>query len=527
MTQERTAETADAAPLKAAFPASLEHLTGAQQGSVSWLGADLLDVSLSTANTVQLSDAAAAPPAGEPLAQLRRVDGGFELTAAKPNTIWINGRAVRQAPLANGDIIEFGETGPLSRFHLHRDGRGKKRAAAVILRDCRDYLRASRQPLHRRSARASATLARRLTRETTVLFRISVVCAIALLVGFALHQYRQNARLAEALQSSEARVEQIAAALARARREALQAGDLQALREELAARLGTQQGRLAALEKRSGAIARVISGSVASVAFVQGAFGYRDKQSGRVLRRVVGPAGEPLITPFGQPVLSLEGDGPPVEIQYTSTGFAIAGTPVLVTNRHVAYPWEDAPSALGGKLEPVMTRFQAYFPQRPEPLAVELLKASDTADLALLRVLDPSGMKGIGLHLSETPPKQGDDIIVLGYPTGLRSLLAQSGEAFIEKLQAAAETDFWAVSKQLAAAGFIQPLASRGIVGQATPAAVVYDAETTHGGSGGPVLDMNGRIVAVNSAILPEYGGSNFGVPAALLRTLLQQAGYP
>ena len=55
---------------------------------------------------------------------------------------------------------------------------------------------------------------------------------------------------------------------------------------------------------------------------------------------------------------------------------------------------------------------------------------------------------------------------------------------------------------------------ARGIVGQVTHAAVVYDAETTLGGRGGPVLDVAGRVVAVNADIIPEYGGSNLGVPA-------------
>jgi len=71
----------------------------------------------------------------------------------------------------------------------------------------------------------------------------------------------------------------------------------------------------------------------------------------------------------------------------------------------------------------------------------------------------------------------------------------------------------------------IAPLASRGIVGQATAATIVYDAETTHGGSGGPVLDANGVVVAVNTAILPEFSGSNLGVPAKKVHELLKQAG--
>ena len=70
-------------------------------------------------------------------------------------------------------------------------------------------------------------------------------------------------------------------------------------------------------------------------------------------------------------------------------------------------------------------------------------------------------------------------------------------------------------------AGYIAPLATRGFVGQVTPAAVVYDAETTSGGSGGPVINLAGEVIAVNAAILPEFGGSNLGVPIAFARELL------
>ena len=80
------------------------------------------------------------------------------------------------------------------------------------------------------------------------------------------------------------------------------------------------------------------------------------------------------------------------------------------------------------------------------------------------------------------------------------------------------------MARHLAGAGQISPLASRGIVGQVTDAAVVYDAETTRGGSGGPVLGLNGEVVAVNPAILAEFGGSNLGVPASYAQQLLIQA---
>jgi len=92
----------------------------------------------------------------------------------------------------------------------------------------------------------------------------------------------------------------------------------------------------------------------------------------------------------------------------------------------------------------------------------------------------------------------------------------------ISQLGATGEIGFWAVADRLAVANAIQPLASSGIVGQITGRAVVYDAETTSGGSGGPVLNGAGRVVAVNAAILPEFGGSNMGVPVVFARALLE-----
>ena len=65
----------------------------------------------------------------------------------------------------------------------------------------------------------------------------------------------------------------------------------------------------------------------------------------------------------------------------------------------------------------------------------------------------------------------------------------------------------------------------RGIVGQVSESAVAYDAETTRGGSGGPVLNARGELVAVTRAVIPEYGGSNLGVPVSGVLSLLSQAG--
>ncbi len=60
-----------------------------------------------------------------------------------------------------------------------------------------------------------------------------------------------------------------------------------------------------------------------------------------MLRHVVDDDGRPLISLIGQPLLSLEDDGPVAERQFTGTGFAVGDGGVLVTNRHVALPWEN------------------------------------------------------------------------------------------------------------------------------------------------------------------------------------------
>jgi S1-C subfamily serine protease len=82
----------------------------------------------------------------------------------------------------------------------------------------------------------------------------------------------------------------------------------------------------------------------------------------------------------------------------------------------------------------------------------------------------------------------------------------------------------WEIAAKLAESGAISPLTTRGIVGQRTGSAVVYDAETSRGGSGGPVLGPGGRVVAVNMGLMPEFGGSNLGVPVRQVRRLLEKA---
>ena len=508
---------------------AFEHLTGPARGTATWVNsaASALDVLLSDRRRVRVSEADGALADEVVVARLHRAGETYEIEALEDQPLWVNGNRVSAKKLEHRDVIEFGHAGPLSRFELYSDGSRVRKSVSDIFGDCVDYVRVSRRPIIVRLVYAVRDMLRGVSLETTILFRISVIVAIIVLAAITVELGRLNLQLQQQIQSEAERLESVAGALTRARKEALTPGDLNALRQELSHRLTAAAERLSMLEERTEASARVIASAMRSIIFLQGSYGFRDTKTDRMLRYTVDDEGQVFLSPHGQPLLTLEGDGPVAERQFTGTAFIVTDTGVLVTNRHVALPWEEdtgVEDLAQQGMEPVLLKFIGYLPDVREPFPVKLLQASDDADLAILQC---AGVTGGLPHLSigDTPPKPGDEVIVMGYPTGLRAMLAQTGKGFIEELQESEDLDFWQIATRLSEEKFIRPLASRGIVGQVTRAAVVYDAETTHGGSGGPVLDIHGKVIAVNAAIIPEYGGSNLGVPADRVRQLLTEAG--
>ena len=367
---------------------------------------------------------------------------------------------------------------------------------------------------------------RRIATETTMLFRLGTVFVLILLGFIVYQQYKINVMQQMELAKSNSRIKDFAKILTETRREALTPSDLAQLKDALTRDLDASIDRLAELEKRSIATETVISGSASSVVFLQGSYGYREKSSGRLMRHVLGADGEAIFDPPGTPLLSLDGDGPPAERYYTGTGFAIADGSILATNRHIAEPWKpddiisDTPL---NNLQPYIIKLIAYSPGLVEAKRLELLKVSADSDLALLRLA--SGEQALfPLPIATNPVAHGGSVIVMGYPTGLRSILARSGASFIEELQQSKKIGFWEITKWLAEKDVIKPLASVGIVAQFTTEFLVYDAATTHGGSGGPVLNSRGEVIAINAAILPGYGGSNLGIPAQKLLEFMANA---
>ncbi|NDW47523.1 serine protease [Ruegeria sp. PrR005] len=510
------------APTQHPDAAVLEHLTGRNRGLYSWITSDAVDILLDDDGILRALAAGDVRVSGQVVARILRQKNGFHLITAPRARVWVNRQPVEAADLTQGDVIEFEENGPLSRIRIYDAQHHRQSSLSDILGDAESYLRTSRRPLVRRLARATGMVLSRVVTSPSILFRAGVVITLGVLAVFAGWQYFSDRALQQQIEGGRLQVDALASALEKAQREAIRPGDLNALQDEIGVRLRVNAERIDTLEDQSTAGTRVVSLATGSVVFLQGGYGLRVRDSGQMLRHVLGRDGSRLIYPNGQPVLSPDGEGPVAEAQVTGTGFVLRGAGVIVTNRHVAAPWEQN-SALqfgGDTLEPVLTRFIGYIPGRPDAIGLSILALSDTADLALVVPADISSLPD-GLDLAETLPVPGQEVLVMGYPTGLMSMLARSGEQFVEEMRLSGRTGFWEVAEQLAAAGLMWPLSSRGIVGQITQASVVYDAETTHGGSGGPVLNLQGQVVAVNTAILPDFGGSNLGVPVAEVRALL------
>ncbi|MEP2031386.1 MAG: trypsin-like peptidase domain-containing protein [Paracoccaceae bacterium] len=505
--------------------AFLEGLTGPSKGQIIWLSDDVVSASVGDDRLLLISKDGSTSSNSDQVAFLSWDGGSYTIEAVDNRHVWVNGHRISSVHLMHGDMIEFEDHGPMSRFRLCQDSFPTKWPVNEIVGDALAYARSSRRPLSGRMSMALRESFRRMALQTTYFFRLSVVAVLCAFTAFGIVLYRNDQKIQATLAQDARRIEAVTLLLAQTRDEALSEEDLTYLQQQLETRMTQNTERLGALEKRSDAASRVIAASAPSIAFVQGAFGLRHVDSGELLRRVLGPGGQMLETPFGQPRIELNGDGPPAEFQFTGTGFLLGNGQHLVTNRHVALPWTagDRVRAFEASgLKPEMLKMSVYLPDMQGAISAELLGFSEVADVAVLTVA-PLRIDGRGLSLSPTPTRAGEEVYLLGYPTGLKALLAQAGSEFVNSIKKNSETDFWSVAARLSDRNLINPLASGGIVAQVSSSAVVYDAETTVGGSGGPALNRFGRVVAVNAAILPEFGGSNIGVPVSRVEDLLSE----
>ena len=167
------------------------------------------------------------------------------------------------------------------------------------------------------------------------------------------------------------------------------------------------------------------------------------------------------------------------------SGVILTSDGYVVTNNHVVGGADEVKVVLSDRRE-----FDA-----------EIVFADQQSDLALLKLNDASGLPVLELRDSDSL-EVGDLVLAIGNPFGVG---------------------------QTVTSGIISALArtsgrGRGRVGGYF---IQTDAAVNPGNSGGALVDMAGRLVGVNTAILTRSGGSNgigFAVPANLVAQALESA---
>ena len=287
--------------------------------------------------------------------------------------------------------------------------------------------------------------------------------------------------------------------------------------QSLEKQLQTTENRLSRLENEGRIAETIVHTYGPSVCLLHVVVGFRDKDSGQVIRIVTDANGKPQVDDKGMISLETTGTGPPLQLDVFGTGFLVGGDGRLLTNHHVAEPW------WGNKeLKPLLDRgaaafaasYTAYFPEASEGMAAKVDQISPDADLATLKLQAAAPPHTAVLLLDERSQASvtGDPVVLIGYPTGIDGILARAGGDVTQKLAEDAH-DVTQIVSQLAAQHLIRPTTTQGHIGDVLKDKIVYDAATTSGGSGGPLFNRQGKVIGVNFAILTDFGGSNLAVP--------------
>ena len=164
------------------------------------------------------------------------------------------------------------------------------------------------------------------------------------------------------------------------------------------------------------------------------------------------------------------------------SGFVIDGeNGYIITNNHVV---KDA--------EEIRVTFQDE-----ETLPAELIGTDEKTDLAVLKV--ETDKKLVAVEFGDSDPlRVGDWIVAIGNPFGL-------GGTVTAGIVSARQRDINAGPYD----DFIQT-----------------DASINRGNSGGPMFDVNGKVIGINTAIFSPSGGSvgiGFAIPTALAKPVIDQ----
>jgi serine protease Do len=296
---------------------------------------------------------------------------------------------------------------------------------------------------------------------------------------------------------------------------------------KLQSQLAAVDSRLQKLETEGKVAQTIIQAYEPSVCLIHVVLAFREHTTGLKLHYAgMTSSGEPTTDEHNNPLLSLTGTGPEVHLDVFGTGFLVSASGQILTNHHVAEPWwqnDDLKEMLDQGVEPVIAEMTAYFPGVPHGIAIDTEKISSAADVAVVKGnVSALGIKQIALADGRRSAVSGGPVVLLGYPTALDAILARAGAETLRSIAAASKGDPKQVMEELARRSLIRPTTTQGHIGDVLADKIVYDAQTTSGGSGGPLFNNEGKVIGINFAMVREFGGSNFAIPVAYGKSLLK-----
>jgi serine protease Do len=211
------------------------------------------------------------------------------------------------------------------------------------------------------------------------------------------------------------------------------------------------------------------------------------RQSIQVSRsRQLPPGFEEFFRRFGAPAPEGQGDEPQTQRGGSlGSGFIISADGYVVTNNHVV-----SPSRTGATVEQITVTL----PDRRE-FEAELVGRDAASDLAVLKI------RGTNLPFvrfgDSTQARVGDWVVAIGNPFGLGGTVT---------------------------AGIVSAL-HRNIGAGIYDRYIQTDASINFGNSGGPMFDLNGNVIGINTALISPSGGNvgiGFAIPAEQARPIVE-----
>ena len=163
---------------------------------------------------------------------------------------------------------------------------------------------------------------------------------------------------------------------------------------------------------------------------------------------------------------------------------------------------------LGPTIKPKFEVFRAFFPGMKEPFPLTVERISDEVDVALLRIdMRDAKIPVLELDYTETRCGAGRTRNIVGIPSRSKCHICKDRPC---NRKAAFNMPFIPLVQELSNWGLIRPLATQGHLSDIMQNRIVYDAQTTAGGSGGPIFNNKGKVIGINYGIFPGFRGSNF-----------------